>query len=166
MTHLESLAQTDSQALKRSELEGFSKKWQHAKYPLHLAMYLDVLMPLKTLSLGLQKEEHDPVLILRRIQDFNWTMTKLKVLVDNAIVGNTNRLTNYTKLMQEITENEEGRKIYQGIRLKKYNSSNKALLASYSEIIDKLSSSVEERFPEIKTHPVFKHLITVLDIST
>ena len=53
-------------------------------------------MPLKTLSLGLQKEEHDPVLILRRIQDFNWAMTKLKVLVDNAIVGNTNRLTNYT----------------------------------------------------------------------
>ena len=91
-------------------------------------------------------------------------MTKLKVLVDNAIVGNTNRLTNYTKLMQEITENEEGRKIYQG--LKKYHSSNEALLASYSEIIDKLSSSVEERFPEIKTHPVFKHLITVLDIST
>ena len=37
---IESLAQTDSQALKRSELEGFSKKWQHTKYPLHLAMYI------------------------------------------------------------------------------------------------------------------------------
>ena len=33
MAHLESLAQTDSQALKRNELVGYSKKWQQAKYP-------------------------------------------------------------------------------------------------------------------------------------
>lgn len=41
--HLESLAQTDSQALKRAELVGFAKKWVQAKYPNHLALYLDIL---------------------------------------------------------------------------------------------------------------------------
>ena len=37
MQHLESLAQTDPQSLKRAELEGYSKKWMNAKYPIHLA---------------------------------------------------------------------------------------------------------------------------------
>ena len=47
MQHLESLAQIDLQALKRAELEGWGKKWMDAKYPIHLAIYLDVLTPLK-----------------------------------------------------------------------------------------------------------------------
>ena len=37
LTHLESLTQTDFQALKRAELVGFAKKWVQAKYPIHLA---------------------------------------------------------------------------------------------------------------------------------
>ena len=45
MQHLESLTQTDSQALKRAELVGWAKKWMDAKYPIHLAIYLDVLTP-------------------------------------------------------------------------------------------------------------------------
>ena len=53
--HLESLAQTDSQALKRAELQGDAKKWSNAKYPIHLAIYLVVLKPLSVLSLGFQK---------------------------------------------------------------------------------------------------------------
>ena len=52
-----------------TEIETMILKIFHLYKKLHLAMYLDVLMPLKTLSLGLKKEEHDPVLILRRIHD-------------------------------------------------------------------------------------------------
>ena len=52
---------------------------------MHLAIYLDVLTPLKVLSISMQKEEHDPVLMLRRIQEFNWTMTKLQLLVENSL---------------------------------------------------------------------------------
>ena len=62
MQHLESLAQTNSQSLKRAELEGYAKKWMNAKYPIHLAIYLDILTPLKVLSLGFQKEIQDLLL--------------------------------------------------------------------------------------------------------
>ena len=51
LTHLESLAQMDSQALKRAELVGFAKKWVQAKYSIHLALYVDILQPIKVLSL-------------------------------------------------------------------------------------------------------------------
>ena len=60
--HLESLAQTNSQSLKKAELEGYAKKWMTAKYPIHLAIYLDILTPLKVLNLGFQKKSMTPVL--------------------------------------------------------------------------------------------------------
>ena len=34
ITHLESLAKTDSQRSKRAEIAGFVNKWQNAKFPL------------------------------------------------------------------------------------------------------------------------------------
>ena len=66
ITHLESLANTDSQALKHHEIEGYAKKWQYAKFPLHIAMYL-VLTQLKVLRVSLQQEKHDPVYKLRNV---------------------------------------------------------------------------------------------------
>ena len=51
LTHLESLAQTDPQTLKRAELVDFAKKWVQAKYHIHLALYLNILQPIKVLSL-------------------------------------------------------------------------------------------------------------------
>lgn len=50
--HLESLANTDSQALKQAEIEGEAKKWENVKFPLHLAIYTDMLTPLEKLRLG------------------------------------------------------------------------------------------------------------------
>ena len=43
MALIESLSQTDSQATKRAELWGFVKKWKHASFPIHTAIFLDVL---------------------------------------------------------------------------------------------------------------------------
>ena len=78
MTHLESLAVTDSQALKRSEIEGFVKQWHYAKFPLHMAMYLDILQPIKVFSISMQAETHDPVKMLKQVKDFSWSMSKLE----------------------------------------------------------------------------------------
>ena len=33
--HLESLTISDSQALKRAEIEGEAKKWKNGKFPIH-----------------------------------------------------------------------------------------------------------------------------------
>ena len=68
--HLESLANTNSQALKHAKIEGEAKKWKNGKFPIHLAIYVDVLTPLKVNSLGFQKEKHDPTEAVRRIKEF------------------------------------------------------------------------------------------------
>jgi hypothetical protein len=61
MTHIESLAITDSQIAKRAELKGFLKRWKNASVPINLSIYLDVLSPLRRLSLSFQNNIHDPV---------------------------------------------------------------------------------------------------------
>ena len=65
ITHLESLSQTDSQALKQSELEGHSKKWKDTMYPMYMAIYLDILSPICRISLAMQQELHNPVKVIK-----------------------------------------------------------------------------------------------------
>ena len=61
-----------------------------------------MLTPLKVLSLGFQKEMHDPVVAIKRIREFNWTMAKLQMLIDSSLEGgNGGRLTHLTKLFKD-----------------------------------------------------------------
>lgn len=160
--HLESLAHTDSQALKRAEIEGEAKKWKNAKFPIHLALYIDVLTPLKVLSLGFQKEKHDPVLAVRRIKEFNWTMAKLQLLIDSTLSGdNADRLINTTKLFKEINESK-----YQDIELVNLDIHRGSVSASFHEIITKLAITMEDRFSSLSSSPVFENLVPVLDVSS
>ena len=99
----------------RCQKSRFVNKWQYAKFPLYIAIYINILQPLKFLSVGMQKEEHDPILILRRLRDFNWTKTKLDILVKSSLQGSTQRLTNYTNFL-----------LTQRIKASNLNSSNLA----------------------------------------
>ena len=148
------------------EIAGFVKKWQYATFPRYIAMYLDVLLPLKVLSVGMQKEEHDPVLIFRRLRKFNWTMIKLNLLVENSLQGSTRRLTNYTNFLNNVCEDDSGNKTYQNIKLKQFDSSCESLKENYGHMVTKLYSCVEAWFADLNVNPVFKHLLTILDVST
>ena len=83
--HIECLSQTDSQALKQAEIEGLAKKWLQGKYSMNFAMFFDSLTPIKVLSLTTKQEVHDPVNNIKRINEFSWTMTKLKILIPNSL---------------------------------------------------------------------------------
>ena len=75
--HIQSLSQTDSQPKQRAQLLGFLKRWKHASLPLSMSIYLDVLSPLRNISLSFQKDRHDPVKAFRRVQDFTWNMAEI-----------------------------------------------------------------------------------------
>ena len=83
------------------------------KIPYPPCFYLDVLTLLKVLNLGFQKEIHDPVTTVQHITEFNWTMAKLKLLIDHSLEDNATRLTHFTKFLKErsITKNSE--QVYQ-----------------------------------------------------
>ena len=106
MADIASLSQTDSQALKWAESEGLAKKWVQGKYSMHLAMFLDILRPIKALSLSTEQEVHDPVNTIKRINEFLWTMTKLKLLISNCVDEHRKQLTNFMKFLKEVTLTE------------------------------------------------------------
>ena len=64
VTHLEQLAHSDSQPKKRDEIKGYLNKWQDAGYIIHMTILIDILLPLRRLSLSMimQHESHDPAL--------------------------------------------------------------------------------------------------------
>ena len=138
ITHYESLANTDSEAMKHHEIKGYAKKWQYAKFPLHIAMYLDVLTPMKVLSVSLQLEKHDPVYMLKNVHEFNWSMSKLQLLVENAFEGSTKKLLNYTKFFSLVEQNETGF-VYQDIKLEDFESSKAALEKSFIDMGRKIA---------------------------
>ena len=55
MSLLGQLAQTDLQALKRAEICGLVKKWKNANLIINIAIYLDVLAPIKRLHYHYRK---------------------------------------------------------------------------------------------------------------
>nr|XP_012560836.2 E3 SUMO-protein ligase KIAA1586-like [Hydra vulgaris] len=109
MTHIEPLAITDSQIAKRAELKGFLKRWKNASVPINLSIYLDVLSPLRRLSLSFQNNIHDSVKAVSRVQEFTWTMAKLQILLENLLdnfLDDTSVMTHYKRLSKDIRPGE------------------------------------------------------------
>ena len=172
MTHLEELANNDSQAEKRDQIRGYLNKWEHGKYPISMAVYLDVLSILNRMSLSEQKEQHDPVKAVRRIQEFKWSMVKLHGHVREALdhdklnEAEKSRLTYYNKFRSEVTfETDDNSYVYQGRKLKNFEASEHTVRDIYRSTITALSDAVSSRFESLPICPVFKNLVDILDCT-
>ena len=165
MGHIKSLSQTDSQASKRAELKGYYQRWTNASVPIHMAIYLNVLSPLWRLSLVFQQDEHDPVKVVRRIEEFTLTMAKLKLLIDMSLDSPNNIMTNLNKLLDDVRE-DQGYHFYQGIKLAQFEIAKESTRVLYTETISNITTAMEGRFNDISTSPLFKNIICLLDIST
>ena len=127
LSHIEDLSNNDSQPKKWAELKGFLAKWEQATVPIHLAIYLDVLAPLRCLSLSLQSELHDPVKQIKRVQQFSWTMSKLKLIIDASTENEENlTLTHFNHLLNKIKETDSTY-LHQDVTIKNFIASKNAV---------------------------------------
>ena len=62
------------------EILGTIKFWSHEMYPMYVAVYLDILSPIRRISLAMQQEIHDRGKVIKQIKEFMWTMAKLFIL--------------------------------------------------------------------------------------
>ena len=69
---------------------------------INIVIYLDVLAPIKHLSVLLQKERHDPVKAIQRITKFTWTMGRPKCLIDETVVQDKHNMTHFKLLLSKI----------------------------------------------------------------
>ena len=163
--HVESLSQTNSQAQKRSELKGYYQRWTDTSITVQMAIYLDVLSPLRRLSLRLQQDLHDQVKAVHRIQEFTQTMAKLKLLIDKSLDSSETLLTNYNKCLSDIEESNNDY-FYAGIKLARFETIRTSVCNNYTQTVNNITSAMEERFGNLQISPIFKHLVSLLDVST
>ena len=163
--HIESLSESDSNPAKQAELQGYFNKWKDAAIPIYLAIYLDILSPIPRLSLGLQQELHGPVKAVPRIQEFSWTMVKLRALIDKSLNDPTSKLTHYKQFLSELETNENDETFYQGIPLARFDIVNNDVEKEYAEIITQVASNMVKRFQDLHASPVFTHITSILDVS-
>ena len=125
-----------------SEMQGFLKKWTRARIPFQLAIYLDILSPIRRLSLGMQDEKHDPVKQVQRIQHFDLIMGNLQKVLSESFDENNNVLTYYKRLIQDTSE-EEGDHVYQGIKLTHFNNCIDDVKYQYKSVINLLIEKIQ-----------------------
>ena len=155
MADIESLSQTDSQALKWAEIKGLAKKWVQGKYYMHLAMFLDILRSIEVLGLTRQQEVNDPVNTIKRINEFSWTITKLKLLISNSVDESRKQLTNFMKFLNQVTFTEDGSINTRMLLFKKNQASLNSLLSNYKEFISIMSKVSKVWFSELQNCPLF-----------
>ena len=165
MTHLEQLAHSDSQPKKREEIKGYLNKWQDAGYVIHMAIFIDILSPLRRLSLSMQHENHDPVKIIHRINEFTWAMSKLRLIVENLPDGNENQVK--TCLHNFISDVKKNNNEYFHLDIKphKYETTIARARDIYSSAITNICSKVEARFSSMLDSVIFKNIPLLLDTS-
>ena len=121
-------------------------------------LFLDILTPIKVLNLITQQEVHDPINTIKRINEFFWTMTKLKILIGNSLDENIKQLTNFMEFLKEVTLAENGE-----YTVENYQASLNALSSNYKEFISKINECVEGRFSELQISSIFASLPCILD---
>ena len=76
-----------------------------------MASYLDILLPIRRISIAMHQEIQNPVKVICRMKEFTWTIiTKNSIIFDDSLTKEGSHLTNYHRLMSD----ENGKKFYQG----------------------------------------------------
>ena len=115
LTHLENVATDKSYSKEQnSKLKGYLKEWKTTKMLLHLCFYVDILSPLKKLSLVLQKEETDTVEAASSLQ-------KAKRDLDRLCRRNVEEFPHIVALKSKLIGlGDDGKFTYQSIELKDF----------------------------------------------
>ena len=112
----------------RAQIKGWLILWKEANLPVNLSVYLDILAPLRHLSLELQAKKQDTVQQVYYIQKFAGTMVKLQIVIETMLDADDDdgeHITNYKRfrdsLILKTIEEGPDETFYQGIKLKNYN---------------------------------------------
>ena len=109
--------------------------------------------------MGFQKEIYEPVVAIRRMREFNWTMAKLQMLIDSFLEGD-----NGGCLFKETKQTGKGH-LYQDIKLLNFEIHKRSVGTAYKEIITKLAVTMEDRFQSLFKSQIFENLIQIVDMS-
>ena len=80
----------------------------------------------------------------QRIQEFNWTMVKMKIVTESSLKDKNTRLTHYKQLLVKIDARNDGQFYYQYVKLSKYTDPKNAVLSFYGDCITRITDMWRE----------------------
>lgn len=153
-------AAATSPEIQKQKLKGFLARWKDARFPMFASIFVDVIGPLRVLSLGLQGNDNDPVKALRRIKEFHWTMVKLQ-----ATTFGTANFDTFTENCKTIDEHGNQRS-YQDVVLSHYSRALSGAAEQRREWVDAIVQCLGDRFTDLQEAPVYRHLCPILDTQS
>ena len=109
--HLENMSVDKTYKAKdRAKFTGYLRKWKHARYPVLLCLFIELLSPVKLLSLAFQKEDVDIVNVVSSIEKTNKQLDKL---LDREFT----QYPTFIRFKSKLRNEEEKTVIYQGTSL-------------------------------------------------
>ena len=70
-------------------------------------------------------------------------MAKLVIIFDNVMSKEGSRLTNYWKLISDLTNDESGKKSYQGVQIKHFKRATRNVREQYLSRVQTFSGGIE-----------------------
>ena len=115
--------------------------------------------------MSFQQELHGPVKAIGRVQEFMWTMAKLKLLLDKSLDEDETIMTHYKNLMSKMKKKNYKGKIYyyQEIKLRSYQNVN--VQNTFSDIISRISNCMSVCFASLEDSVLFENLVELLDLK-
>ena len=123
---------------------------------MHIAIFINILSPMHQLSLSFQRDKHHPVKVTRHLNEFTWTMSKMRLIIENSLDGDDDgQVKTCFKTFCSKVENDDREFCYQGIKLAKYASA-----------ISSICTEVEQRFSLFVESLAISNILLLLDTKS
>nr|XP_047135399.1 E3 SUMO-protein ligase KIAA1586-like [Hydra vulgaris] len=138
LTHLENMTEdiTFTNA-ERAKFKGYHKKWIHARMPLYIALFIEILAPAKMLSKCFQSDEIDVLASSGFVQQAE---SNLNHIQKTKFIN----LPTVKRFLAKVTE-KEGKFYFQGVALNDFVNAKHLVKKSKSIHIELVTNSIIER---------------------
>lgn len=142
MVHLESLCNDASYSTKdRAKFQGYFKKWNSTEMLLNIAYYIDILEPIRLLSITFQKSDIDVVKSARALSNVQRDIRRMKTRTISRFPS--------VAMTQRNIALKEGREIYKGsFVVKNMDDQCRKINEKKENEIEKISQATMSRLQE------------------
>ena len=123
----------------RAKFSEYLRKWENARYPVLLCLFIELLSPVKILSLAFQDEDFDIVNVLSAIE-------KTKKQLDKLIEHDFQKYPTFLRFKSKCFEEEKV--LYEGAGLKLLDTAEKNAITQKNQLTGLIRDHILKRFEE------------------
>ena len=115
----------------------------------------------------MQRGKNDPVKVTRHLNEFTWTMSKLRLIIENSLdEDDDGHVKACFKTFYLQVKNDDSKFCYQGIKITTYELTIKRVKTVYTREISNICTKFEQRFSTFVESVVFSNILLLPDTQS